>query len=402
MTRCNLCCAETVETLIEFGAHPIAHRFLDTREEEEYTHPLTLGFCGACGLVQLVDPIPPNELYTQYHWLSSWKPNPHVPNVVATLQRLPGLALDASVVEIGSNDGAFLAELRDRGFERLLGLEPAEDACKAAADRGVQTIPGYFTPEAARQIVSTFGHADLLVARHVLEHVADLPLFAEAMQIVLATGAHVLVEVPDFGFSQGAPDFSALWEEHVNHFTRTTIAAFLARAGVVVDRFETYSFSGQALVAWGRRSESGPPASPTGEPADLGASARAYRDRWPGFRAAMRDYLERQRRAGRRIGVYGAGCRAATLINVCDLAPLVELVADDQVEKQRKFMPGSRLPVVAGDALDQSGLDLCLLAVNAENEEPVIERHAPFLEHGGEFVSIHPPSPRLPDFWKGL
>ena len=116
----------------------------------------------------------------------------------------------------------------------------------------------------------------------------------------------------------------------------------------------------------------------------------------------MHGYLGRQRDAGKRIGVYGAGCRAATLINICDLAPLVDVVADDQSEKQGKFMPGSRLAVMAGDELDASGVDLCLLAVNAENEEAVIGRHAAFVERGGEFVSVHPPSPRLPDFWQEL
>ncbi len=400
MSACNLCREPAVETLIDFGSHPIAHRFLDAPDEAEYSHPLTLGCCRACGLVQLVDPIPPEELYTRYRWLSAWKPNPHVPEVVATLERLPGLSPEARVLEVGSNDGSFLAELRGRGFERLLGLEPAEDACAAAAQHGFPTVRSYFTPEAASRIVESFGHADVLVTRHVLEHVADLPVFAEALRIALAPGAHVLVEVPDFDFSRDAPDYSALWEEHVNHFTRATIATFLATAGVEAERFESYRFSGQALVAWGRAN--GSAAAPAGRASELDGAARRYRDRWPAFRAALRGYLERERAAGRRIGVYGAGCRAATLINLCELAPLVEVVADDQPEKQGRFMPGSRLPVVPGDTLGQSGLDLCLLAVNAENEETVIARHAPFLERGGEFVSLHPPSPRLPDLWKDM
>src|SRR5438309_6513607 len=62
--RCRLCGRSTVERLIEFGAHPIAHQFLQSPDEDEYTHPVTLGFCAECGLVQLIDPIPPERLYT--------------------------------------------------------------------------------------------------------------------------------------------------------------------------------------------------------------------------------------------------------------------------------------------------------------------------------------------------
>jgi hypothetical protein len=62
-------------------------------------------------------------------------------------------------------------------------------------------------------------------------------------------------------------------------------------------------------------------------------------------------------------------------------------------------MPGSRLPVLPGDALRERAINLCLLAVNAENEEKVISKHRTYLEQGGQFVSVHPPSHRLPPFW---
>ena len=398
MSRCNLCGEDAAEPLIEFGAHPIAHRFLSTPDEPEYTHPLTLGVCRACGLSQLIDPIPAHELYTNYNWLSSWKPNPHVPKLVAAIEALPGLSTESRVLEVGSNDGSFLAELRERGFSRLLGLEPADDACAAAAERGIETIHGYFTPEAAQAIVDDFGQADLFVARHVLEHVQDLATFAAAMRIVLRAGGHVLVEVPDFDFSQAAPDYSAMWEEHVNHFTRRSMERFLQTAGVEAVSAESFLFSGQALAVFGRRSvETDAP-----EPAGDGAQADAYRERWPRFRAAIAEYLAARRANGARIGVYGAGGRAATLINVCDLGGHVSVVLDDQPEKQGRFMPGSRLPVVPGDTLARGELDLCLLAVNAENEEAVIARHGDFVAAGGEFASLHPPSPRLPAFWKDV
>lgn len=394
MSACNLCRAQPLEPLIEFGPHPIAHRFVSGPGEEEYTHPLTLGLCERCGLVQLIDPIPPQELYTNYHVLSSWKPTPHVPDLAAAIERLPGITTDSRVVEVGSNDGAFLAELRDRGFTNLIGLEPAADAVAAAEAIGVPTIRGYFTPEIAREL----GAADLFLTRHVLEHIGDLATFTESMRLVLAPGAHVLVEVPDFDFGLDSPDYSAVWEEHVNHFTRGTMAELLARAGVQVDRFESYPFSGQALVAWGRQSDA--PAAAATDVAGLRDRALNYRDRWPAFATRLREYLSEQRAAGRRVGVYGAGCRAATLINIAGVAPLIDVVVDDQPEKQGKLMPGSHLPIVPGDTLEESGLDLCLLAVNAENEERVIERHSSFVERGGTFASLHPPSPRLPNFWQ--
>jgi SAM-dependent methyltransferase len=395
--RCRFCGEDAVERLIEFGLHPIAHQFLDSPEQEEYTHPVTLGFCGECGLTQLVDPIPPERLYTDYNWLSSWKWNPHVPALLDSIEQLPGISHKSPIFEVGSNDGAFLAELRNRGFSNALGLEPARDAQSAATARGIETIFGYFTPEEAENISMSFGRCDVFLARQVLEHVTELGEFAEAMRCVLNPGAYVVVEVPDFGFNQDAPDYSAMWEEHVNHFTKSTLTRFLNDLGVEVQHCETALFSGQVLIAIGRYVGESKQAR-TPEPTEaLRQDAYAYRDRWPSFRTAINHYLEAAQSAGRRVAVYGAGCRSNCLINYCDLAPYLECVLDDQVEKQGKYMPGSRLPVVPGDALAENGIDLCLLAVNAENEDAVIARRAAF---GGEFASIHPPSPRLPAFWK--
>src|SRR5205823_3573717 len=133
--------------------------------------------------------------------------------------------------------------------------------------------------------------------------------------------------------------------------------------------------------------------------AELRSKALAYRDRWPNFRRNLVRFLEEQRKAGKRIAIYGAGCRACCLINYTGIASHLEFAMDDQPEKQGKYMPGSRSPVLSSDALLERSINLCLLAVNAENEEKVVGKHQAYLEKGGQFASVHPPSRRLPAFW---
>lgn len=401
MTRCNLCLQATVEVLLDFGDQPIAHRYLATPDELEYTHPMRLGFCHSCGLSQMVDPVPPSQLYTQYNWLSSWKWNPHLGELLDTIERLPGLTKSSKLLEIGSNDGSFLEELRDRGFSNLVGLEPADDASAASIERGIATVHDYFTRDVAQGIVEEFGYPDLIVARHVLEHVADLPTFAISLREALQPGAYLLIEVPDFEFHQRAIDYSGMWEEHVNQFTAETLARFFADVGIPVESVESLEFNGKALVAYGRYSAEAPRVHVQAG-ADLAARAFLYRDAWPGFAAEMREYLGSQKSAGKRVGVYGIGRRAIVLINVCDVADCIEFAVDDQSERQGKYVAGSHLPIHSTDVLLNGELDVCLLGVNAENEDSVTGKLREFVQHGGEFVSILPPSPRLPEFWKEM
>lgn len=386
--------------VLDLGDHPVAHHFLADPNAEEYVHSVRLCFCEACGLLQLTDPVPAQKLYTDYHWLSAWKPQPHVARILEIIAELPGLEPTSRVLEIGSNDGSFLAELKKRGHGDVLGIEPAGDAVEAAGERGVQTMRAFFAEDTAARVALTRGLADLVVARQVLEHVQDLDGFARALRAVLRPGGYLLLEVPNFDHCLRHSDYSGLWEEHVNYFTPNTLGGFLQRCGVQVKLQEVFDFCGEALVTVGQYTGEVEPAD-RGHLPDLARAAMSFGDLWPSFREALHDHLEALRQQG-QIAVYGSGCRACSLINFAGLGPLVDHLLDDQPEKQGLYLPGARLPIEAGGLLDSGAVSVCLLMVNAESEERVMASHPEFLNRGGQFVSLCPPSPRLPAFWQGF
>ena len=387
-------------SLLHFGEHPIAHRFLTNPAQDEYVHPVDLFYCEDCGLIQLVDPIPPDKLYTEYNWLSSWKWNPHLSRLLSLIDKMfEGLEKTSKIVEVGSNDGTFLEELRGRGYENFFGIEPTRDGQETAKKKGIETVRAYFTPETAQEIVAARGMCDLLVARQVLEHVVDLKDFREAITTILRPGGYLLIEVPNFDFSLNTLDYSAIWEEHVNYFTLQTLKLFLANAGIRLLHSETAVFSGEALFVLGEYTGKASPCLLQEDREKLRAQALAYRDYWPVFRDTFINYLQEYRHADKQIAVYGAGCRACSLINYAGLSPYIDFLVDDQPEKQGKYMPGAHLPVMPGEALETRSVDLCLLSVNAENEDNVVDKHPAFLERGGLFLSMNPASKRLLPFW---
>jgi SAM-dependent methyltransferase len=401
MRGCHYCGGHEFDPVLDFGEQPISHRLLNNATDAEYVHGLALRYCVSCGLVQIVDPIPPDELYTDYNWLSTWKPQRHLPELVEWVKALPGLSADGLIVEVGSNDGMFLEALRDAGYHRVLGLEPARDAREAAVAKGIETLSGYLTPDAARRIVASHGQCRLFIARHVLEHVPDLATFGEAMSILLAPDGYVLIEVPYFQKNLETTDYSLIWEEHTNYFTDGTIQRFLADYGVQVRRRGEFLFSGEALAVLGER---------TGAAVKIGTDGLArtrelvatYRANLARFRDACVALFDDCRARGEDVVVYGAGVRAHAFLNFVGLASYVRFIVDDQPEKQGKFFPGARLAIKPSSALDELGPALCLLAVNAENEETVIARHAPFEARGGRFASVCPPSHRLLPVWSEL
>lgn len=401
MDTCRLCENQQLLTLLDLGKHPIAHRFLDNQSQEEYVHPVTLCFCEKCGHVQLDNPVPPDLVYTNYVCLSSWKHQPHIPRLVQLIGELTGTKKTSNILEVGSNDGRFLKALREQGYQKLVGIEPAEDAQQAAQQKDVETIPSYFNQETAEEFVANYGKCDLFISRQMLEHINDLKAFRQAMHIVLSPGGFVIFELPNFACNLEIPDY-ALWEEHINYFTLETLNLFLSNAGIRIIHSETIVFSGDALIIVGQYLEEPLLSSSVEYLKELRIKVINYRDRWPSFRNSFIQYLCEHKERGGKVAVYGAGARLCSLINFVGLGAYIEFIVDDQPEKQGKYMPGSKLPILPGKALEEHSIDLCLLAVNKECEDKVIAKHPEFLKKGGSFVSVLPPSDRLPPFWSKI
>ncbi len=394
---CNLCGSSDLLPLIDFGNHPVAKHYLAEQSGDQPTWPVKLFFCESCGLTQLVGACPPEILYDNYVTLSSWKFQPHVQREIDLIKSLEGMGPDAKVVEIGSNDGMFLHQLSLNGYKNTLGVEPAKDAYDLSVAQGVNTLQDFLSPELSRTITAQYGEFDLFVSRQNLEHISDLRGVAESIGILVKPNGFVLIEVPNFACNLRCRDYG-LWEEHVNYFTVDTLRHFLSLAGVELVHEEIILFSGEGIFVIGRKV--GKPHRSLDYVASLRRQNVEYAEHWPDFRRSLGEFLSAQKKAGRKIAVYGAGSRVFCLLNFAGVASCIDVIVDDQQEKQNKFMPGGRLPIVPSDALYSQGIDICLLAVNTENEDKVIGKHAKWVQNGGTFWSVLPPSERLLPVWQ--
>jgi len=386
-----------METSLDFGRQPIVHHYLDQKNQEFPTYPFVLESCATCGFMQLADPIDPDILYVDYFTVSSWKFQPHMQRLVDLILQHTGLTTEAAILEVGSNDGSFLQVLKDAGFSNLLGMEPTGDASRMASARGIETTKCFLNPESAQTLVNERGPFDLLIARQVLEHIVDLTGFRSALSVLLRPGGFVAIEVPNSWMNLREPDYT-LWEEHVNYFTLETLEEFLSRAGVQILCQETILFSGECLTVIGKYTGESSQALAIPRNTQHEAISR-YGRLWAAFRTSLQEILRGFIRQGHRIAVYGAGARACTFVNFTGIGPYINCFVDDQAEKQGRWVPGCRLPILSSQRLYDDDISICLLGVNTENEQRVMARHARWMESGGKFRSILPPSNMLLEVW---
>ena len=334
---------------------------------------MALHVCVDCGLVQILDPIDPEILYKGFNYnFSSWKPEPHLP---AELDTIMSKGPYTSVFEIGCNDGRFLADLRDRGIASAVGLEPNAVPGAIARDRGLTVYESWVTPDMCARAVDENGEKfSLVVSRQVIEHVLGLDNFFACIDLLLADGGWLFLDMPDFERGMKAGDCSTVWEEHVSYFSVPVLTAMLERHGFTAVQHDWYDFSSGALAVLARRTRaSDPPA--TGEAArvpDIIALARNYGRRLSDYTTRLKATLTQARTAGAEIALYGVGVRGCCAVNGLGLGAYIDFAVDDQPERQGKFMPGSRLPIRPSSVLTETHQPLVvLLAVNNENDEKV-------------------------------
>lgn len=142
----------------------------------------------------------------------------------------------SAILEIGSATGEFLAELRRRGRPNLLGLELSPAAARIARERHGLDVRTAELREAALPAHSF----DLVVMRHVLEHVPDPRATLATIADLLRPGGRCIFTIPNVD-SHTAQLFGPDWygydvPRHFFLFPRQTLAALLSLSGLRAER----------------------------------------------------------------------------------------------------------------------------------------------------------------------
>ena len=147
------------------------------------------------------------------------------------------LPKDSKILDLGCGPGYFLDEMKERGFEDVLGVTLSPGDIKICEEKGHKT-KGYdlsFLPQKEGYYDES---VDFIFLRHALEH-SPYPIFSlMEYNRILKQGSKIYIEVP-------APDNDRKHEFNLNHYSifgHTQLAALLQRTGFSIDQFNNLEF----------------------------------------------------------------------------------------------------------------------------------------------------------------
>ena len=396
---CRGCGTGLARVFVDLGMSPISNALppYSKPARPEVFYPLLAYVCDACHLVQVAD-VAEKEAHFHddylYHssFSSSWLEHARQYAGAAT-ERL-GLGRESRVVEIGSNDGYLLRWFVERGVP-CLGVDPAAAAARRAEAVGVPTRIAFFSAALAREMRRDGQAADLIVANNVLAHVPDLNDAVAGIAALLKPDGTVTVEFPHLLELIRHNQFDTIYHEHYSYFSLIALLPVFARHGLAIHDADRLATHGGSLRIHARHAARAPEPSATLDAIlveervhglDKPAAYEAFAER---VRATKRDLLTLLiglKRQGKRIAGYGAPAKATSLLNYCGIGTdFIDFTVDRNPAKQRRLIAGTRIPILAPDAIEAARPDY-VMTLPWNLREEIMADMAGIRAWGGKFI----------------
>jgi SAM-dependent methyltransferase len=405
INACRVCGNPEIVEFLDLGEQPYANSLLKSPDEKEGYYPLSLSWCPECNLVQLNHTAEPEELFSEYVWVTSTSSTAleHAWNFFRDIiSRVPDIK-ESYVLEAASNDGAFLKPFVQNGY-KVLGIDPARNIAELAEADGIPTICDFFGVEAAGKIVKEYGEAEVVIARNVLPHVANLHDFVQGLGLCLAENGLMIVEFHYAGVIFEELHYDSIYHEHLCYYTLKSIEHLFNRYGLYIIDIRKSLISGGSLVLYIEKRK--------GNESEVVQSYRdAEKDTGINALAGWQDFAEKVRSHRRKLlniltGVtekkgpivgYGASARSSTMLNYCGIdTGFLSVIADQNPLKQGRYTAGTHIPIVSPEeVIERNPEYILILAWNFTDEIRGILRDR--FDYKGSCILPLPGDPKIID-----
>lgn len=399
--NCRFCKTPLTETLVDLGEMPLANSYVseaDARSERSF--PLHVRVCPSCLLVQASDSVPPDAIFSDYAYFSSYADSwvAHAKRYAEKMIARCALGPDSLVAEVASNDGYLLQHFRDRGIP-VLGIEPAANVAQVAIRKGIPTEVAFFGEETAKRLADRGQRADLMAANNVLAHVPGIRDFLGGFAIMLKPEGIVTFEFPHVLNLLREIQFDTIYHEHFSYLSLVAVEKVFAAAGLKAIGVEEIPTHGGSLRLFASRQDASHRPMPSldamrekehAAALDRMDGYRGYAKRVGAVKAGFLDFLREAKAKGKKVAAYGAAAKGNTFLNYCGVTKDdIVCVFDRSTAKQGKLLPGSHIPVLSPEKISDIKPDyLVILPWNLANE--IRASNAILTSWGGKFVTAIP------------
>ena len=402
VTICKLCNSAELDIVLQLAPLPIGDRYVPEADKMKVvdTYPIDIMMCRACGHYQNSGYVDPELIYA--HYLS--RPATTNPTLSDAYKEYGNVLLskyarksEVFAVEAGSNDGAFIGYLQEKG-SKVLGVEPSPNLSKQADDNGIPTLHDYFSLECAKKIKDEHGEADLFIANHTFSNVIRLDDFVNGVKHLLSPEGvfsmqtHYHMDVIEKNLVEN------FTHEHLSGFYVKPLRSFFGDYDLELFDVKRVSAKSGSIRCFIQR-KNGPNKIEESisetiayeESTEMDSNHRheTIADFIQSIKAKLHGLLDPAVKQGKTVAAFGTSTGATTFSYNYDLGGLVSFFVDDDPYRHNLVSPGLHIPVMPSKVIYERKPDYVIILAPLY-ADIIMKKNQKYLEQGGTFVKIWP------------
>lgn len=354
-STCRACDSANMFIALDFEKFPIVNEFLFDKNNESELFDTTMMICKDCGLGQIIEELPRERIFNYYTFKSSINKmsNDEAKKYVDMMISNGSVKFGDWVLEIASNDGYLLKHFKNRGIN-VLGVDPAKNISMYAICDEIPTITDFFGVSLAKEILKLKGYPKLIIANHVMAHGPYIQDFMEGISILCNNQTIVTIENPTIMNILEYNQFESVYHEHYSYLSCNSVSKLAEKFGLALFDLQEIPTQGRTNRYWIGKTNYVKKIvlDKIKEEKDKGLfNELVWNKYFSNLKIELQYFynkINNLKKQGKIICGYTAPGKAVCLLTLSKVGNKhISSIADDVLEKQNKYLPGSRIPVLS-------------------------------------------------------
>ncbi len=374
--ECRSCGNLNLKRVVSLGYQPLANNLLNKKEEECELYPLELNYCSNCHNCQLSVSVDPKKMFSNYLYTSSTSKSFRKHFEDATKKYIKEFKLSPKksyIIDVGSNDGVALRPFKEKGFKKILGIEPAKNLSKLANKNKIKTVNCFLNKKNLKKITK---NADIIMASNVFAHSDQLKEMADCMLKLLSKNGTIIIEVQYLLNTLQDLTFDNIYHEHYNYWSLTSLVNFFKQFDAKIIKAQTIETHGGSLRIYVKKDKNSKVDKSVKDLLKKEESFgikkyetyKQFGEKIYTIQKNVKRNVQKLKNNGKKLIGYGSPAKATTALNFFGVSDEIDFIVEDNKLKQGKYVPGVKIPIVSKDKISDKNNTMLVLAWNFYND----------------------------------
>ena len=391
-----------MKKFLDLGLQPLANSYLLKKDlnRKEKKFRLSVGFDEKKYLVSILNTVPKEKMFNENYPYKSSESYTMKKEFRKLSEKIKKKFRPNMVLEIGSNDGAFLKNFNKKN---IVGVEPCRNLANITKRKGYKTFCEYWDSKLAK-IITKDQKIDLIYSANTLSHIENYSEIFKAVDLALTNKGVLVLEDPSLLECLKNGAYDQFYCEHVYVFSAIALQKIIDPFNLEIFDIENTRTHGGSNRYFIKKKNNNFYKVSKNVRNNISKEMKFGLHKFTTYKNFSRKVVKSKiklnklfnnlLKKNKNIIGYGATAKSCTVLNYCKIKKgAIKYFYDTTSFKIGKYLPGSKIEIKKYKKLNKKNIDIVYLgAWNFKDE--IFKKEKQFIKNGGKFIT-HVPVPKI-------